>query len=104
MNPQHVLTTFSTSSSKSTLQNHLIQRHKALWVQGCDRLKISIKTDTGLAAVERVQGIPPNEYLHHRAPAQPFSNVAFVDAIVVFIVGDDLVLFAILLYYLMLIL
>ena len=102
-NPHQTLATFSASSSTSTLRNHLIHRHGTLWVQGCDRLKIPIKTDAGLAAAERVRGTLPGEHPRSKTPARPFSNAAFVDAIVEFIVGDDLVVSAIRLCYLVLI-
>ena len=96
--PHHVTTVFSVLSSTSTLRSHLILKHNVLWVQGCDRLGIPIKTDAGLAAAERIQGALPGEHRRKDIPARQFSNTAFVDAIVEYIIGDDMVFIATFLY------
>ncbi|KAJ7463230.1 hypothetical protein FB451DRAFT_463925, partial [Mycena latifolia] len=88
------LTTFSGSTSSGVLRKHLYENHLDAWVEGCDKLKITIKAKEAIKHVEEYRnrkqhttGTAPNPKPETKRTA--FSQEAFVDAIVEFIVGDD---------------
>ncbi|KAJ7463220.1 hypothetical protein FB451DRAFT_1043180, partial [Mycena latifolia] len=92
------LTTFSGSTSSGVLRKHLYENHLDAWVEGCDKLKITIKAKEAIKHVEEYRnrkqhttGTAPNPKPETKRTA--FSQEAFVDAIVEFIVGDDQVCF-----------
>jgi hypothetical protein len=97
--PRHVVAMFAPKSSTSTLRNHFILKHDVVWVQACDRLKIPIKTEAGLTCAARVRGTIPGEHRSKDVAARPFTKAAFSEAIIEWIVGDDLVRDPICLYY-----
>lgn len=85
------LSTFAWTTSSGILRRHLYENHIALWVAGCDDLKISITAKSALQPVadyrER-QGFIGTT-IPEADTRQPFSHEAFIDAIVRFIVADD---------------
>ncbi|KAK6992491.1 ribonuclease H-like domain-containing protein, partial [Favolaschia claudopus] len=85
---------FASSTSTGVLRRHLFEHHLDAWVEGCDRLKIPITAQDALLRV--------NEYRARKNQATsggstsasdkkrtPFTQDAFVDAIVEWIVSDD---------------
>ena len=85
-------TTFSVKTGTGVLRRHLYEHHANSWIEGCDKLHIPI------TAKEAQQVV--SDYRHQNGQAstnntedsetrRPFSNEAFVDAIVEFIVADD---------------
>lgn len=76
------------------LRKHLYETHLDAWVSGCDQLKITIKAKEAKQHVddyrrrkEQTTGAAPNSEPGKKRTQ--FSQEAFVDAIVEFIVGDD---------------
>lgn len=91
--PRSKPTTFSKSTSSGILRKHLYEHHLDVWVAGCDHLKISIKAKEAKPYVEdyRARTECRTAGSHPEPPEKrtQFSQEAFVDAIVEFIVGDD---------------
>jgi hypothetical protein len=85
------LSKFASTTSSGTLRWHLIDKHIALWVAGCDKLKISITAKNAqqpVAAHRECQGIIGSN-VPELDTRRSFSHEAFVDAIARFIVADD---------------
>jgi len=61
------------------------------WVASCDDLKISITAAAAVEAVNKFHREPATTSLESERPQ--YSKEAFIDAIVDFVVGDDLVCF-----------
>ncbi|KAK7059465.1 hypothetical protein R3P38DRAFT_3522585 [Favolaschia claudopus] len=84
---------FAPSTSTGILRRHLYERHLEVWVQGCDQLKIDITAREALPHVEAYRGKQNGSNSSSTADSAkkqpPFSNEAFVDAIVEWIVSDD---------------
>ncbi|KAJ7701898.1 hypothetical protein B0H17DRAFT_924065 [Mycena rosella] len=82
------------STSSGVLCKHLYKHHLEAWVEGCDKLKYTIKAREAKQYVDEYRarkggktGTAPNPELDKNQ--QEFSQEAFVDALVEFIVGDD---------------
>ena len=88
---QQNLSMFAWTTSSGTLRHHLFGEHIALWVAGCDKLKIPITAKNARQPVaeyrERQGFIGTN--IPEPVIRRPFSHEAFVDAIARFIVADD---------------
>ncbi|KZT25935.1 hypothetical protein NEOLEDRAFT_1199686, partial [Neolentinus lepideus HHB14362 ss-1] len=88
--PNTKVTTFGAKTSTTGMRKHLCERHADPWIQACDKLQISIKAKEALKAVadyRRRQGqAPVSDSMQMR---RPFSDAAFLDAIVEFIVAND---------------
>jgi hypothetical protein len=84
--PSHDVAKFSERTGTGVLRRHLYEYHLSEWVKGCDQLGIQITAKGAMPAVNAFRGlrVEPEE-----TARKPFSNEAFVDAIVEFIVGDD---------------
>ncbi|KAK6981437.1 hypothetical protein R3P38DRAFT_3463793 [Favolaschia claudopus] len=78
---------FAPSTSTGILRRHLYERHLEAWVQGCDHAR------EALPHVEAYRGKQNGSNSSSTADSAkkqpPFSNEAFVDAIVEWIVSDD---------------
>ncbi|KAJ7708536.1 hypothetical protein B0H14DRAFT_2415342, partial [Mycena olivaceomarginata] len=90
----HIGTTkFAKSTSTGVLRKHLYEHHIDAWVEGCDQLKIPIKAKEAAKFVDayRVRKHQKTGNTSNSEPGKrkPFSQEAFIDAIVEFIVGDD---------------
>jgi hypothetical protein len=85
-NPHHVITQYGIRTSTGTYRKHLVTYHLEEWVAACKKRNVVIKTDVAKSAAE---GLQPDSA--DANPRKPYSNEAFVDALVEFIVGDDLV-------------
>jgi hypothetical protein len=74
-----------------------------VWVEGCDQLKIPIKAKEAAKFVDtycvRKHQKIGNTSNSEPGKRKPFSQEAFVDAIVEFIVGDDQVGFSLLTFF-----
>jgi hypothetical protein len=85
-NNSHRIAHFSVRTATGPLRNHLFLYHRDDWIKMCDELGIEIKS----SAIQRA--INENGIIEDRGhPRQPFSNENFVDALVEFIVGNDMV-------------
>ena len=71
------------------MRKHLFSEHIDDWVTACDDLKIPITATTAMEAVQKICQEPPATQLESERPE--YSKEAFIDALVDFIVGDDLV-------------
>ncbi|KAJ6576013.1 hypothetical protein DFH09DRAFT_914990, partial [Mycena vulgaris] len=92
--PHTKSTTFAMTTSSGVLRKHLYEHHLEAWVEGCDKLKYTIKARKTLQYVDAYRarkagktGTAPNPEPDKNR--QEFSQEAFVDALVEFIVGDD---------------
>ncbi|KAF7347428.1 HAT family dimerization domain-containing protein [Mycena venus] len=85
---------FSTNTSTGILRRHLYEHHVDAWVEGCDRLKIQIKAKEAARYVDEYR-VRKHQTTSGTSTSEPgkkreqFSQEAFVDAIVEWIVGDD---------------
>ncbi|KAF7334741.1 HAT family dimerization domain-containing protein [Mycena sanguinolenta] len=93
-NPHVGTTKFSTTTSTGVLRKHLYEHHLEAWVEGCDQLKIPITAKEAAPHVEQYR-IRKNQKTGSTSTQEPgkkrtkFSQEAFVDAIVEWIVSDD---------------
>ena len=86
---------YSGGTSTTGLCNHLATEHLEEWVDSCGQFNIKI---SGKEAKVLVANLQQRRGEHVQEPAvpgewqgrQPYSNEAFIDAIVAWIVGDDL--------------
>ncbi|KAJ7853951.1 hypothetical protein B0H14DRAFT_3136693 [Mycena olivaceomarginata] len=91
----HIGTTkFAKLTSTGVLRKHLYEHHIDAWVEACDQLKIPIKAKEAARFVDayRVRKHQKTGNTSNSEPGKkrtPFSQEAFVDAIVEFIVSDD---------------
>ena len=86
--PDHRVSTFGSRMSTGTLRRHFITNHLSDWVSECDKLGIVIKSREALGAIAELHGKKAEKAVQHRIP---FSNEAFIDALVDLIVVNDLV-------------
>ena len=70
------------------MRKHLYTDHIGDWVESCKSLNISVNTAAALEAVQKYNKEPAVE-----SERLQYSKEAFIDAIVDFVVGDDLVKF-----------
>ena len=85
---------YSGGTSTTGLHNHLAIEHLEEWVDSCGQFNIKI---SGKEAKVLVANLQQRHGKHVQEPAvpgewqgrQPYSNEAFIDAIVAWIVGDD---------------
>jgi len=77
---------FSVRTSTGPLRSHLNVHHRDSWIKMCGELGIKIKLP-GTQGTINEDGIMEDGGCPHR----PFSNENFVDALVEFIVADDMV-------------
>ena len=92
MGTRKKVSTFSLKTATGVLRRHLYEHHTDSWIEGCDKLRIPITAKDAQRVV--------SEYRHRNGQAgannaensrtrRPFSNEAFIDAIIEFIVADD---------------
>jgi hypothetical protein len=81
--PNHQVATFGSSTGISNLRLHLVNIHLEEWTKSCADMGIPI---TAAIALNKLQG---NETEITEHPM--YSKEAFVDALVDFVVGNDLV-------------
>jgi hypothetical protein len=89
--PTHYIFTFSLTTSMSNLQKHLYTEHIKKWIDSCQKFNIRITTAAALEAIREYYKEPAVTPLESEHPQ--YSKEAFIDAIVDFVVGDDLVQF-----------
>ena len=94
LNPNYHLPCYSQKTSTATLHKHLYECHADAWVAACDKLGIDITAKGAQQVVceyRRCHGefVPssqdPEDF------CQPFTQDAFVDALVDLIASEDLV-------------
>ncbi len=77
---------YSITTATSTLQSHLLKNHVDEWVSGCKELNIVPRGKEGEEAMAKVMGLP----VQHLAEARElFSQQAFINALVQFIVAPN---------------
>lgn len=83
---------YSLKTGTDVLRRHLYEEHSDSWIEGCDRLRIPITAKSAQRAVTEYRN-RKGQCTSHQSPdskvIRPFSQEAFVDAIVDFIVTDD---------------
>lgn len=83
---------FGLKTGTDVLRRHLYEEHPDSWISGCDRLHIPITAKGAQRAVTEYrnrQGQSTSHGSSNPKVGRSFSQEAFVDAIVEFIVGDD---------------
>jgi hypothetical protein len=65
---------------------HLLKVHLEEWTKSCADMGITITAATALKSIKKLQGQEMEEGEH-----PPYSKQGFVDALIDFIVGDDVV-------------
>ncbi|KAI0039264.1 hypothetical protein FA95DRAFT_1504405, partial [Auriscalpium vulgare] len=89
----HKVSAFSTGTATGTLRRHLYTEHLPDWVRVCDESKIKITAAEALPFVNaHRESVQPGRLQDAGKPGIPrkkFTNEAFVDALVEFIVADD---------------
>lgn len=85
-NKNHHVSHFSVRTSTGPIRSHLNLHHHDSWVKTCHELGIKIKLP-GIQGTINEDGIIDDG----GCPRRPFSPENFVDALVEFIVGDDMV-------------
>jgi hypothetical protein len=86
----HPIAKFGLRTATGTLRKHLQSLHLAAWVQECDVMGITIKTNAAQLAAEGLRGLDTAAWADLKSRT-PYTNEGFVDAIVEFIIGDDIV-------------
>lgn len=76
---------FQTKTGITNLRNHLTKCHLEAWVRACSAEGIKM-SDASLEIIKEFQG-HDNEDLTHL----PFTKEAFSEALLEFVVGDDVV-------------
>ncbi|KAJ7148503.1 hypothetical protein C8R43DRAFT_889005 [Mycena crocata] len=81
-------------TSSGVLRTHLYENHLDAWVEGCDQLKLTIKAEKAKKYVaeyraRKQQKTRTTPDTNSEKPRKEFSQDAFVDALVEFIVSDD---------------
>jgi hypothetical protein len=87
--PSHHVSDFSVTTSTSGLRKHLFTDYIAEWITSCDDLNIPITAAAAVEAIRKFRKEPETTPLESEHPQ--YSKEAFIDAIVDFVVGDDLV-------------
>ena len=82
----HRIAHFSMRTATGPLHSHLSLHHHDNWIEMCGKLGIAIKSSVAQNATSENSIINDGGY-----PRRPFSKENFVDALVEFIVGDDMV-------------
>ncbi|PPQ99786.1 LOW QUALITY PROTEIN: hypothetical protein CVT26_009163, partial [Gymnopilus dilepis] len=86
---------FSADTGMSTLRNHLLLNHLEVWVEACDKFKITITAAAAqqcIAQYRQSKGQPTAQSTpssDRPADIPNFSRETFVDAVTEFIIADD---------------
>ena len=80
---------FGSTTSTSNLRKHLFNDHIKHWIASCESLNIPITATAAVEAIHKFHNEPAATPLESERPQ--YSKEAFIDAIVDFVVGDDLV-------------
>jgi hypothetical protein len=89
--PSHHVSDFAIKTSTSNLRKHLFTSHIGEWITACENLNLSITAAAAIEAIRKFRKEPATTPLESERPQ--YSKEAFIDAIVEFVVGDDLVCF-----------
>lgn len=85
---QEKVNTYMKTTSVGTLRKHLFTEHPKEWSTECKAHGIPITAKSALAAIAAFYGVVPES---QDQPRPQFSPERFVDALVEFIVANDLV-------------
>lgn len=77
---------YSITTATSTLRSHLLKNHVHEWVSGCKELGIVPRGKEGEEAMAKVMGLPVQDLAEAR---ETFSQQAFINALVQFIVATN---------------
>ena len=92
VNSTHHISHFGINTSTSNLRKHLFADHIGDWVDSCQKLNIPITAVAALEAIRQYRKEPVATPLESERPQ--YSKEAFIDAMIDFVVGDDLVCFS----------
>jgi len=82
---EHQIVTFQSGTGITNLRNHLTKFHLQAWTKACSDGGIKM-CDASLETIKKFQG-HDNEEVEHL----PFTKEAFSEALMEFVVGDDVV-------------
>ena len=89
-NPHHKIAHFGPKTGTGTLQNYLCSTHAHKWIDSCDSSKIKIMAKSAQEVVTEYRAYQGQGYTSSgKRACRPYSSEAFVDAIVEFIVADQ---------------
>lgn len=89
-NPQIEVKDFSWKTGSTVCRNHLVDRHLGTWVVVCDKLRLPIVAPAVQTAVNNYRQRQGTYHMDDGTPqSRPFTQEAFVDAIMEFIIADD---------------
>jgi hypothetical protein len=95
-NRAHRVHHYCSNTATGPLQRHLIKCHYDQWTSGCKERNLSIRSVAGQEAIALHEG----ETSKPQTSSRPlYSPELFLDALVDFIVANDLVLFLFLFFY-----
>jgi hypothetical protein len=83
---------FSLKTGTGVLRRHLFEHHADTWIEGCDKLHIPITAKDAQRVVvdyRKRKGQASTNSTEQSKSGRPFSQEAFVDAIIEFVVADD---------------
>jgi len=81
---------FSIKTATGPLRNHLISCHKEDWAETCKKQNITPKAKAAKVALQEYLG-EGQDGVTNTITRKPYTHEAFIDAIVDWIVGSDLV-------------
>jgi hypothetical protein len=94
-NQDHHVASFGSGTGISNLRKHLIKDHLQAWTKACSDMGIEITACSALQHIRRLEGLEDAEDDHPQytkeADHPQYTKEAFVDALIEFIVGDDVV-------------
>lgn len=94
MHPHIKVADFALTTGTDPLRKHLADHHTDAWISACDKLEIKITAKSAQRAVHEYrqrqhQSSEGDSSTESKSSSHTFSQEAFVDAIVEFIVADD---------------
>ena len=85
-NQDHHVASFGSGTGVSNLRKHLIKDHLQAWTKACSDMGIEITAPSALEHIRKLEGIEDAKDDHPQ-----YSKEVFVDALIEFIIGDDVV-------------
>jgi len=82
---EHTIATFQTGTGISNLRKHLVKNHLQAWIKACSDNGITMSD----ASLEGIKGLHGDEIEGEEHPL--FTKEAFSEALIEFVVGDDVV-------------
>ena len=92
INTAHKITDYAKSTTTGVIRRHLFKKHKADWFKACKDFGLQVSGTEYQTAFAEYFSLPQTSPTDDKSQPK-FSPEAFVNALVEFVVGDDLVCF-----------